>query len=755
MQKQRTVRTDSLFVKHLVSYIAILLVPFLILGGLIYFYFINIIKQDILAANLTQLERTQDDIDDKVRQIRIITNQLSINQHLKPFLFLDDPLHSTVVVEELKEYKITHDFIADILLYHRSDDYIYTSTGSNSLPMLLASIYRYENWSLKDFTEAVNTIAKPEVRTMDMVYSNDNAEPVKYVTFLSPLSYNGFKATRTVLFLVPEQAFHSVLATSMQHYNGNTAVFDEQGNIVSALSNASYLHSDQFRQALQQSASGTNRTLTLDGRDYLFSYLKSEDTRWTYMTLVPVSEVMQRITSLKLLFIFVLCSILVIGGAIIYYLMGMNYRPIRRLKQYADGIWSDHTPRSNELESVQHAIAYLNNQNTELHARIEDGAVAAKEYFLFQVLKGKFGTLEQLRDSAKEINLTITKPWLRAVVFQLGYNGMPDIDAVLTAIEQALPDELEGYARDHTDQNKLVLVLASEEREEARLSDIFSGIQEQLLERFQLHTTVGIGTAYRDVPLIPRSYIEGMSAVDYRLVKGTGRVIFWRECASDAVNLDAYPQLAAEKLKLYIRQGDIDEIERVLQSIIHFLKHERPSLFIVKLIGFEMISAVIQTIKELNKQQYHLPLDYPDVFLLAEYESVEELVETVKQLSRDISESLEKIKRGHNGTLLDNILGYIQEHYMDFDYSVQQVADHFHMSQASLSQLFKEQTGTSLLEYEIQLKLDKAKQLLVTSKLPLKDIATEVGYFNVNSFIRRFKQSIGITPGEYRKQHQL
>ncbi|MOA66840.1 HTH-type transcriptional regulator GadW [compost metagenome] len=48
--------------------------------------------------------------------------------------------------------------------------------------------------------------------------------------------------------------------------------------------------------------------------------------------------------------------------------------------------------------------------------------------------------------------------------------------------------------------------------------------------------------------------------------------------------------------------------------------------------------------------------------------------------------------------------------------------------------------------------MEKAKNLLAATQLPLKAIAEEVGYYNVSSFIRRFKQLSGQTPGEYRTQ---
>ncbi|GMQ57511.1 hypothetical protein AN1V17_19060 [Vallitalea sediminicola] len=52
------------------------------------------------------------------------------------------------------------------------------------------------------------------------------------------------------------------------------------------------------------------------------------------------------------------------------------------------------------------------------------------------------------------------------------------------------------------------------------------------------------------------------------------------------------------------------------------------------------------------------------------------------------------------------------------------------------------------------MKIEKAKDLLVSTKMTINQIAEEVGYNNVTSFIRRFKQLIGTTPGRYRKDYK-
>lgn len=113
--------------------------------------------------------------------------------------------------------------------------------------------------------------------------------------------------------------------------------------------------------------------------------------------------------------------------------------------------------------------------------------------------------------------------------------------------------------------------------------------------------------------------------------------------------------------------------------------------------------------------------------------------------------SLKPSNRGSD-VLLEEIQSYIQENCLRCDFSIQETADHFHMLLPNLSQFFKQKTAVNILDYSTDIRMLRAKQLLEEDLLTLKDISQQVGYYNASSFIRRFKQLYGITPGDYRKQ---
>ncbi|MHB2169913.1 GlxA family transcriptional regulator [Alsobacter sp. R-9] len=69
----------------------------------------------------------------------------------------------------------------------------------------------------------------------------------------------------------------------------------------------------------------------------------------------------------------------------------------------------------------------------------------------------------------------------------------------------------------------------------------------------------------------------------------------------------------------------------------------------------------------------------------------------------------------------------------------------------SLKRRFKAATGTTLMAYVQNLRIEEAKRLLEQGEMPLDDIAAAVGYENAAFFRRLFRRSTGLLPGQYRR----
>jgi transcriptional regulator GlxA family with amidase domain len=72
----------------------------------------------------------------------------------------------------------------------------------------------------------------------------------------------------------------------------------------------------------------------------------------------------------------------------------------------------------------------------------------------------------------------------------------------------------------------------------------------------------------------------------------------------------------------------------------------------------------------------------------------------------------------------------------------------------TLKRRFKAATGSSLIEYLQNLRVEEAKRLLESTELPMEDISEQTGYSDTSFFRRLFKRLTGLTPGKYRQMFQ-
>ncbi len=100
--------------------------------------------------------------------------------------------------------------------------------------------------------------------------------------------------------------------------------------------------------------------------------------------------------------------------------------------------------------------------------------------------------------------------------------------------------------------------------------------------------------------------------------------------------------------------------------------------------------------------------------------------------------------------LKQNILAYVSEHLSDPSLNQAEVADNFGLSVYSLSRFFKEHIGIGFSEYITAMRIDNAKNLLITTQLSVASVAAQVGMSNANYFSRLFKTHCGTTPLAFR-----
>lgn len=110
-------------------------------------------------------------------------------------------------------------------------------------------------------------------------------------------------------------------------------------------------------------------------------------------------------------------------------------------------------------------------------------------------------------------------------------------------------------------------------------------------------------------------------------------------------------------------------------------------------------------------------------------------------------------RQSHANSVVRLCEDWLSKHFRD-ENAVAGVVAAADIPERSLKRRFKTATGTTLIGYVQNLRIEEAKRLLEQGHLAADDIAAEVGYENQAFFRRLFSRSTGLTPGQYRRMFQ-
>ena len=126
------------------------------------------------------------------------------------------------------------------------------------------------------------------------------------------------------------------------------------------------------------------------------------------------------------------------------------------------------------------------------------------------------------------------------------------------------------------------------------------------------------------------------------------------------------------------------------------------------------------------------------------------MVGKLRDSSIAVCSYMEEKKKSRNSELRQNIINYMESHFMDSSITASSVSREMKISEKYLSQFMKEQTGETFASYLERLRIVKAKQYLEETDLSNEKISELTGFGALNTFYRTFHKHTGVSPKAYR-----
>ncbi len=202
-------------------------------------------------------------------------------------------------------------------------------------------------------------------------------------------------------------------------------------------------------------------------------------------------------------------------------------------------------------------------------------------------------------------------------------------------------------------------------------------------------------------------------------------------------------------IREFLRRGDTSETEYFLEEFFNGMgKNAMRSTMLRQYIAMDVYFCVADFLKT----ELGLTLDETDDItpareLMADEKStcnyLKKLVNTAISLRKDNCQSQYR-------DVVNQVISYIEENYGMEELSLNHIAAYVNFSPNHLSAVFRQQTGQTFIKYLTDFRMEKAKELLLTTSKRSNEVGLLVGYKDPHYFSYLFKKTQGLTTTQYR-----
>ena len=269
-------------------------------------------------------------------------------------------------------------------------------------------------------------------------------------------------------------------------------------------------------------------------------------------------------------------------------------------------------------------------------------------------------------------------------------------------------------------------------------------------EELWCRITLAVGRSRRYIEELPESFKRVRHAVDNRhMLKGKGWKVIY---ASDSVQErkeEIQIVLPTDTFLHHIRMGMTEEVEADIKNIYEPFRHKKYiSLESAKMVTTELAITAFKGEASSGDES----VSY--LYYLNHIQQLNTLDEMEDDILRFAVSIAEKRKKGgnHKKKIAEQALEYLKRNYNKEDLSLNDIAAFLNISVPYLAVLFKQETKQNFSAHLLEVRMEKAKELLRTTGYTVNEIAEQVGYNSSQYFAVCFKKYTGISPGVYRDQ---
>jgi len=707
-------------------------------------------KSMLTSVYSNELNRFLKSTDDEIIKLTSTASLMNVNKEIQYALTTNLPLNMLdkqqifAIRVTLQKLPSQMSFVDSILIVNRKSGFVVSSSGVYDLNKYFNDVYSYKDYPTSFWREYNSTKNSTKILSPSYVTT---AEPLKPKP-ITPVVYTTSGSDSFNNIIVFNISMEKVLDNFKRHrFTENSKIF--------LINNLTHDCISEEKTPIDLPVESIVSNVNTSDTNYYRGDIKIDKTKhiifssqkhssifgYTYIVAIPYSDINNYTNALQ--FNVLVFSVLFIIMLFIYSIFGAKhlYQPWKLLAKKLS-FDSDQSSSYNIITYVNKAITEILDKNANLTHLLNVHLPLSQQKYLIDILNNHSdGKNDEMNKTIFKYDYFISIAINISIHPSYAINLNPQLYAdVYTAIEYVFSSTFITFSLPNT-TNSLYLLLNVES------DNCYDKINLKIEEVKQLFAAdanditifVGTGHIYKGIDGLKTTHQEAISSI--------------------------YNQMNSEKVKLY--ENNMPEYtfninsENILQNYLIAGYREKATEFVENIFkscktnSFEgrqqvymsLISALYRIIR--LKKVPHMnfdaktELDVLNDILSRSEESIQTyIISLVNTISDHIASTGKKID-------ISEVLDYINEHYTE-DLYLDRLAEMFHTTPKYLSKLFSQEVKIPFKDYLTQLRISKAQKILETQDIKINDLVSLVGFYNRSTFIRAFKNKVGITPSEYR-----
>lgn len=718
----------------------------------------NTVKQQVEEKNQLKLRDGITEIEQNISKMYFATTNMQQDYYVnllmnkKGELLDKEYLNLGYAREKLVDTSLIYSFPAfSFILFRNNDLFISSSQCSNTFSSYYGNFLEVYDNGLIDASKL-----KMELFEGDSIYSFKRVDRIKYYSGEKSYIINDailctvkvssklvFNPSYVMTFVVRPQDLIQMLLTDEIMQEGFVQIKDTYTNDI-------LLQHGRNVEALDQVVDKDQ--IHYNGSSYRILSYDTKEAEWNISLGIPETIVGNQVKSIaNIIILYIFVGILFIIFITLYFSY-RQYIDVRKLFVTVSGENSYFGKGINEYDILGGILKDITENRDKYKARLKVIDQQNRALLTESLIVRGINTKEEQREFEK----CFEKPleYFCVVLLKMKVrNSRENQIALLCIIEYLKESYPNDFTNVHTGIHNELFIFSLSPKDASNVLNIkvlFERIINVLTEDMNITFDVGISAIGTDISNINVCYNQAQQVIQaYSSGYGNSVEVYTININTANVNLVGIEFL--NKLYNLIIAGEREAIKTQFSKLLRYYQKMPFQYETQKEQIFFSVRNVIYS------AYLHLITEAQEKDVIAEYNkhyTIEKLIEVLENSVYKICDHMEKKKKSRNIELKENIIKYIEENFSIPSMTAATVSKKMKISEKYLCNFIKEQTGETFSAHLERIRIQKAKEYLVTKDWSNEKIAGQVGIVAVNTFYRVFRKQTGVSPGIYRNSNK-